>query len=278
MSKSKLGSITLLTCSRGRNMAVNPRWSYGITTVTWRKESYFRSTLNSLREAGFPSPRLFIDGASHLDGNAYEKEFQLPVTVRSPTIRTYGNWMLAAAELYIRDPAAHFYAIFQDDLVAYRNLRSYLDRCSYPEKGYWNLYTAMDNEALVRGKPVGWYEGAEIPRTKLKYHGMKAQAGRGAVGLVFRKDVLRLLLTAQRTVDRPMEATRGWRLVDGGIVTALNAEGYREYVHQPSLVQHTGFVSSMRNRPHPLAVTFRGADFDATNLQQEKRDLLSAED
>lgn len=69
---------------------------------------------------------------------------------------------------------------------------------------------------------------------------------------------------------RVQDPTRGWRAVDGGIVTGMNKVGYREYVHYPSLVQHTGLISSMRNRQQPTAPSFPGEDFDAMTLFKPK--------
>jgi hypothetical protein len=50
--------------------------------------------------------------------------------------------------------------------------------------------------------------------------------------------------------------------------------GFTEYVHAPSLVQHTGEVSSMGNpwddtpgaKRYPFAQTFPGKDFDPLTL------------
>jgi hypothetical protein len=93
--------------------------------------------------------------------------------------------------------------------------------------------------------------------------------GRGAVALVFDRDTVITLLTHQHMVTRPLDAHRGWKAVDGGVVTALQKAGWEERVHNPSLVQHTGMLSAMRNRPHKQAVSFRGKDFDATELLKE---------
>ena len=66
--------------------------------------------------------------------------------------------------------------------------------------------------------------------------------------------------------DRPQETLRGWRAIDGGIVTAMKKSGWKEYVHNPSLVQHIGDISTLGNKPHAKSVTFLGEDFDANNL------------
>lgn len=239
------------------------RWAYGVTTVPERKRDLLPRTLRSLREGGFANPRLFVDNCTQHQGDEYAQQFGLEVTSRWPRIRTYGNWVLALAELYIRDPTATRYAIFQDDLVCYRRLREYLEQCQFPARGYMNCYTFPSNEsyAIEKGVLKGWYESRPLNSGPQGW-----QTGRGAVSLVFNNEGVRTLLCHQHMVDRPMDAHRGYKAVDGAIVTAFNKAGYREYVHYPSLVQHTGAHSTMRNKPHPYSATFRGEEYNALDL------------
>lgn len=222
-----------------------------------RRTTLLPQTLSSLAAAGFGSPRIFLDNADHRDAVAYEDKFGLAVTVRSPKIRTHGNWTLALHELYVRQPDAERYAIFQDDLIASRNLRGYLDWCEYPAQGYWNLYTFPVNQKRAprneRGGTLeGWYRSD--------------QTGQGAVALVFSREAVLLLLTSRHLAERPMDPDRGWRAVDGGIVSSFRKVGWSEHVHSPSLVQHVGDRSTMGNRRHEQAVSFKGEDFDALEL------------
>lgn len=236
------------------------KWAYGVTTVPERASDLLPRTLSSLRAAGFDNPRLFVDGTD--DPLAYYT-LAGEVTVRQPKIRTFGNWALALGELVIRTPNADRYAIFQDDFVTYKNLRRYLDYCSFPEKGYWNLYTFPSNQELAPDTPPVWYEARGLNSTSPTPDGKQFQTGRGAVALVFDRQGTIDLLTHQHFVTKPTEAAEPWKRVDGCVVTAMNKAGYREFVHSPSLVQHTGKHSSMGNPPHLLAVTFLGEDFDA---------------
>src|SRR5690348_4917848 len=106
------------------------RWSYGVTTVLERRDNLLPRTLKSLAAGGFDKPRLFVDGcpaASYYDG------FGLEVTIRNPRIRTHPHWVLSLLELFGRDPTADRFALFQDDLVCYKNLRDYLGGCRYPD-------------------------------------------------------------------------------------------------------------------------------------------------
>ena len=225
-------------------------WSYGVTTVPLRIEGLLPRTLKSLAGAGFDEPQLFVDGAKN---TAQYERFGLSIACHFPTIRIFGNWVLALWELYVRSPSADRYAIFQDDFVTYKNLRQYLDQCAYPDQGYWNLYTFPQNQILApTDGSTGWY--------------LSNQCGKGAVALVFSHEAVTTLLVQPYMVARPQDCKRGWCAVDGGIISAFKKVGWKEYVHNPSLVQHTGIVSSMRNKPHQLAESFRGEDFDAMEL------------
>lgn len=226
-------------------------WAYGVTTVPARKELLLPRTLASLAEGGFPNPRLFVDGVKDAnDYNGFGKE----VTVHWPKIQAFGSWILALWELYVRDGTAGRYAIFQDDFVTYKNLRQYLERCEYPRNGYMNLYTFPKNQKLAPkdGKP-GWFAAS--------------QNGLGAVALVFSREAVVTLLGSMHILKRPQGATlRKFKAIDGAVVDAFRKAGWKEYTHNPSLVQHTGKKSTVGNNEQALASSFKGEGFDALEL------------
>lgn len=243
------------------------KWTYAVTTVPGRRADLLPRTLSSLKAAGFDAPRLFVDGDK--DVASWEREFGLEVTVRYPRLQVAGNWLLTLHELLWRDPTADRYAIFQDDFVTVRNLRPFLDRCKFPAQGYWNLYTDPRNQRVCPEGHAGWYESNQL--------------GRGAVALVFSRDgVTTLLSQKNHIVERPLHLTRGWRSIDGGISDAMRNIGWKEWVHNPSLVQHTGRVCSFDKRnastgvdgnypryewgADTFAVSFPGEDCDALSL------------
>jgi hypothetical protein len=221
-------------------MAQRVMWSYGVTTVPGRLKDLLPRTLDSLAAAGFDRPRLFVDG----EGRLPDRHEHLEITWRWPALRAYGNWILALAELYIREPTSRYYALFQDDVVAASGLRQYLERCGVPERCYLNLYCSADNYRLsltdASGRPHasplrGWFAGN--------------QKGRGALGLVFTGEGVRALLTHPNMVDRPMDAMKGHQNIDGAISTSLiEKSGYTELIHVPSLLQHTGAVSAIGHK------------------------------
>ena len=225
-------------------------WSYGMTCVPSRLNTTALKTLRALTAAGFESPRLFVDGP----GGIPEPYCHLEVTQHVPRLRTFGNWVTAAWELYIRSPRADRYAIFQDDFVTYQNLRLYLEKSPYPKNSYLNLYV-YPSKHNDKERDIGWFEAE--------------QKGLGAVALVFDNRSMRQLLQAMHLVDRPFNAygtKKEYKSVDGAIVTALNKANIKEYCHNPSLVQHIGMQSSMGNGVHPQAKTFRGETYNALSL------------
>lgn len=237
-------------------------WAYGVTTVPSRKDDLLPRTIASLRKGGFEQPRLFVDGVSAEEESWYGAAFALPLTPRRSPLKTAGNWVLALYELYYRQPGATYYALFQDDFVTYPNLRVYLEQNPCPPRGYMNLYTFPSNQSYCPCGYEGWFQSRPVdPRTP------EWQTGRGAVALVFPREGVATLLSQRSLVDRVMTPEIKDRKIDGGIVNAMNMAGWREYVHAPSLVQHTGDKSSMGNLPHLKATSFLGENHNALNLR-----------
>lgn len=229
------------------------KWAYGVTTVPERRGYIFEGTLLCLKDAGFVAPRFFVDGAASDEEVAYYQNRGFDCTIRCPRIYAYGNWLLALMELFIRNPNAERYAIFQDDILVVKNLRQYLNRCEFPKKGYWNLYTVPKNEALVPNTLYsGWYESD--------------QKGKGALGLVFNREGLLNLLEQKDIIERPLDCHRGKCGIDGAVVTVFEKLGWKEYVHIPSLVQHASDISTMQSRSWEVSTSFPGYEFDALTL------------
>ena len=225
-------------------------WAYAIITTPSRFGELLPRTITSLAIAGFDDPWLFIDGCKEAD--IPDRYSNFSCVCRSPCIRTAGHWTLTLWELYLRNPNADRYAIFQDDLVTYPNLREYLEKSEYPEKGYCNLYTFPHNQKLAPENVPAWY--------------ISNQRGLGAVATVFSNEAAMTLLRADHMTNRVKCPKKGHRAIDGGIVDSMKKAGWKEYVHNPSLVQHTGHISSMDNGKHPQAISFRGENFDALEL------------
>lgn len=228
------------------------KWSYGLTTVSERISSgLLGKTLDSLAAAGFPEPRLFVDGLSDFASDSLHWVTQgrrCQVTERETAVRAFGNFALALWELYVREPSAERFALFQDDVLCVKNLRAYLDRCRYPDRGngspcngYWNLYTSPSNTETVPEGARGWVQAP--------------QRGRGALGLVFSRQAVIELLSSRAFVEKPQDPHRGHKSIDGAVLIALEQQGWREFVHVPSLVQHVGQTSTI-DKQHGVRDSF----------------------
>ncbi len=233
-------------------------WAYGVTTCAERLKTLLPRTLVSLRNAGFTDPLVFADGVEQLTLPNYT------VVCRGKSLKTVGNFALGLWELLVRNPTASKFAMFQDDLIACSDLMRYLDTVRWPAKGYLNLYTFPQNQAVApsaapgnAGTCSGWFESKECNNGPL-YHGKRVQKGLGALALCFTREAVVDLLSSRHLVERPIDACFPTSKLDGCIVTALAKEGWREYCHDPSLVQHIGVQSSMGNNRHPDAPSFKG--------------------
>lgn len=231
------------------------KWSYGVTTVPSRQHGFLKLTLESLAKAGFPKPRLFVDGDMPFVGNKplpdWPEYIGWEVTSRSPTIRPMGNWWLALWELFIREPHADRYAIFQDDILCCSNLREYLER-EFPECGYLNLITFPTNLLGVASEtPEGWFKALK--------------RGKGGQGLVFDQAAVAALLMEMRVLRRLQDSVRGHRSLDGTVRDALYNAGFTEWVHNPSLLDHLGAkgkTSMPDGKPQPTIKSFLGEDYN----------------
>lgn len=230
-------------------------WAYGVLTVPARRNTLLVGTLCSLNRAGFTLPRLFIDGEKGWEEPTSQWLAQrspwfvnIQTTTRWPKVGVHGNWVLSLYELYVRQPRADRYALFQDDILVCRDLREYLEGFEGGDmhRSYLNCYTAdsppaTGNVELARrhGRD-GWFRSN--------------QRGSGALALVFDNEGVRTLLASRLMTSRPYDdPTRGWRAVDGGISEALcrsdqlhvHRQPYTEWCHRPSLVQHVGYDSTI---------------------------------
>lgn len=276
-----------------------PKWAYGLTTCRDRAGGEgLRRTLASLKAGGFPDPWLFVDGTDQEEAPLWLRDDYGPrVTFRGNlSVRTVGNWVLGLWELWVRNPVADHFAMFQDDFVCVRGLREYLEATWVPgARVYRNLYL-FESNASVKPPELrhGWYESRVLGSTD---NPKRYQTGRGAVALVFDRAGVEALLSSPILVRKPTDMrlapdrtravkvpkpppgegavhatgedrpwVRGEKTLDGCIVTAMNDAGWRETVHFPSLTQHTGGRSSMQNLPHQHAVSFPGEEWDARGL------------
>jgi len=138
-------------------------WSYGVTTVPSRRYTTFEPTLLSLKEAGFPHPWIFADGCNQPE--AYETHSYMRITTRHPRVGAFGNWIMALWELYIREPKAQWFALFQDDILLCKNLKQYFEASGFFGE-FINLYSNPENEKFAQqANEEGWFENNQLCRS-----------------------------------------------------------------------------------------------------------------
>lgn len=236
-------------------------WAYGVTSIATRLQTYLPETLASLRSAGFDKPTLFVDDLMHIDAMSLENHLDLTVVARRSRLYAYGNWLLGLMELHLLNPQADRYVMFQDDIQLSQNLVPYLESIPYPDKGYCNLYTDSSNEPFAT-KKVGWF--------------LSNQKGKGAQALMFSREAVQRLLLNQHLVYKMTTNVKDyrWKNIDGGVKEAMANQGWKEYVHNPSLVQHVGKDTTLKQGPRghtvhadPIkSLSFRGNKFNAMEL------------
>jgi hypothetical protein len=208
----------------------------------------------SLAKVGFSKPRLFVD-SSNVDTIEY---LGLPTVRRESNIRPMGHWLLSLWELFIRNPKADRYALFQDDILCCANLKAYLEQW-YPPCGYLNLITWPKN--VDDSASQGWYKAL--------------QPGKGGQGLVFDRETVEILLVQKRLVKKFQERLNSHQALDGAVYEAMKNAGYSEWVHNPSLLYHTGAKGKTSikgdHRKQPLITSFLGENFNPLTIPRRSQ-------
>lgn len=223
-------------------------WSYGVTSCHQRVETTLPVTIRSLDMGGFSYPIVFLDGC------VGQIPIRCSVVSRPTKLGAFGNFVLGLWELFLRRPDADRFAMFQDDMICCKNLRQYVETVNYPDHGYLNLYTAGVN---VKEK-LGW--------------SLSDQWGRGAVALVFDNAAIRTFLGSEYMANHRRHHN-GHKGIDKALIESAKRANYREWIHNPGLVQHLGQVSSIGNNLRQeiiTAPTFVGEEFDAMDFDVTK--------
>jgi hypothetical protein len=204
------------------------RWAVGVTSAPRRRPT-LDWCLDSLRRAGWETPRLFIDSAVTIA----ERFAGLPVSLREGKLGAWPNYYLTLAELLMREPEADAFLLVQDDVVLYdrQNLREYLEEALWPADpvGAVSLFCSS---AYTRAVP-GWYaaEGAWVW---------------GAQAFVYPRE------SAKRFIADPLVLEHRWSHRHRGLANIDIVIGQWAARHglpvchpSPSLAQHVGDTSTL---------------------------------
>ncbi|MES2789464.1 MAG: hypothetical protein V4719_07570 [Planctomycetota bacterium] len=201
-------------------------------TTAPRRIPTLAESLASVAAAGWSSLRLFAE-----PGSLIPKEWShLPVSWRDQVLGAYPNWLMGLQELYLRQPHADAYLMFQDDLLMAADTRRYLEYALWPnpEAGIVSLYCPSHHgnaaDAGFHRLDPGW--GAW-----------------GALAYVFTPESLLGLLSDYRVqCHRRYGRANGLKNIDSVAGEWCLRTGRPYYVHVPSLLQHTGSASTLYTR------------------------------
>lgn len=248
------------------------RWAFGMITCSERIDSGLTlQTLRSVHAGGFDLKKLtlFVDKSEKGKIRAFNGSDNLESILFRSKIGAWGNWYLGLQELMIRHHDCAYYAMFQDDFVMCKNTLKYIEACLHkiPTMSYLNLFSFLNSQWEVEHVRGVWKKGAYMVDRPQQ----SQQCGRGALAYVFPRDAVVGLLSSKAVVMKSISVTNPTKNIDGAVVDGLNAAGWTEYVHGPSLVWHTGVQSVVR--PDKVwennADTFPGEEYDAMKFTEK---------
>ena len=249
MSNSE--SIDLLP-QRGHKRRKEATWACGVTTAPREKPTLTR-TLESIEKAGFPAPTIFSDDR----GVACPLSYSERITQRAARLGAFPNFYCGLTELFMGNPTADYYAMFQDDVRLTENCRWYLDDVLSPSGNQvHSIYTSS--------RYSGDYCGSGLLTTN---HLIDNRYARwvfvtegwdyvGALAFVFSQESINTFLTSPVAVQH-RHSEYGLRCVDsivGKVFKTVRA-------HYPSLAQHIGDTSTIHGADYPNEGQRQAANF-----------------
>jgi hypothetical protein len=223
------------------------QWAIGVTTAH-RRLPTLADCLDSLHQAGWQKPRLFVDSRVAIP----DRFSDLPVTLREPRIGAWPNYYLALAELLMRDPHADAYMLVQDDSLffGHAGLRAYMERILWPgpAPGIVSLFCSRSCTQAIHG-----------------WHCFDDTWVHGALAFIFSNEAAKRFLADRSVVEhRCANADDGLVKIDILIGAWAHERKVPIYYPTPSLVQHIGHVSTLW--PSARAAGARRADHFAGDL------------
>ncbi len=211
---------------QGRRGKRVTNWAVGVTTAP-RKQATLQSCVDCLVEAGWDSPRIFVDGEVDLGS----LPSHLEVTRRDPQVGAWPSWYLALSELLMRQPKAEAFMIVQDDVVMFRHrkLRQYMEDFLWPEEGPC-VVSLFCSRAYTSGQ-AGWRRLDE----NLVW---------GGQALIFSREACLGLLSDPGVLGHRLTES-GFAGIDSVVGSWAGRHNVPVYVSTPSLAQHIGHVSAI---------------------------------
>jgi hypothetical protein len=197
-------------------------------------------TIASLEAAGFSQPHFFVDGPFR-DIDRLRRHGE--VTQRHRAVGGWPSFLLAATELYLREPAADAYLLVEDDVVFCRDVAAYLEH-PHGELELASLYSSARVEQRIAGRGIGF------TRLNPGWH-----VSSGSLALVFSNPTLERFLASDfvrtyrkhppRDIDRRHFRRDGLHHTDCVVGRFAQEAACGIQYHYPSLARHIGEQSFM---------------------------------
>lgn len=248
------------SCPLRADPGLDLKWLVAVQACRRPQRQTIDRTLKTLALAGWPEPIVFWDGPLEEEARrrilAKAAQWGAPdFVVRGRPAGALASFGAIAAELAAREPeAAHL--IVQDDVALSANVRQYLDARGWPRDAVLLKLFAPDETIAAAAEP-GW---TEIPE---ELH------MRGAQALLFPPGELERLVASPHILNQRRGLIRGSshrtnEAIDNVVARWAREAGGRQYVHNPSLAQHTAPTADNSALGHvfPEASSWRGERFD----------------
>ena len=218
----------------------NPKWSVVVTTAP-RKKPKLKTTIQSLRKAGWDNPVVFAEPDSPTcDATTHTNDFRLGV---------FQNWLKAA--WHGVDSGADVIMTVQDDVWFDPESKWFAEKSLWPKKcGFLSLYTPK-HYSMAREKIKPW--GINRIFTKSLW---------GAMAMIWHPTVLKQIVSGEkaknwigrRSTMKPwekaykLENPQEVRNVDTFLGYCVREMDRGMYYVNPSFAQHISTHSSIGNR------------------------------
>ncbi len=223
-------------------------WAVGVQTCN-RSENYLDHSLQQISLAGWDKLNIFADVSTNIS-------VPFPVSYRPYQFGDWSNWICGLFELYILNPKANYFLMFEDDITCCSNLKIYLE-WAIPRLGEFGCLSLYTPDVY---RKEGWHDESDAAWSLV-----------GAQAILFTRKSLKRFLSNEKIINYSETSNVAKDCAIG--IWAFKQE--KVLYHTPSLVNHCGKVSMTNARMHK-SFDYVGDSFDASSLIGKKIKIIPA--
>lgn len=225
-------------------------WAIGVQTCN-RNENYLNHSLESVSRGGWDHLTIFADYESNISSN-------YPINYRPYQFGDWSNWICGLFELYVLNPKANYFLMFEDDITCCKNLKTYLE-WAIPRLGDFgclSLYTPNRYKKEIDC----WHDESDADWALV-----------GGQAILFTRKSLKRFLSNEKILNYS-------ELSNIAKDRAIGIWAFKQETvlyHTPSLVNHCGENSTTGSIMHK-SIDYVGDDFDANSLINQQIKIIPA--